>query len=124
MKQILTIVFSIFCLLGQAQEQFLLSLDDYQTVEDSGSSQTSQLRLPKSDAIVVMGGLNDLDGMGNYFNVFGSKLIVDTMKISSNGVYNLTLRREDGRDFYNLFPTLSAKLTPLTTEIQNELLEE
>ena len=124
MKQILTIVFSIFCLLGQAQEQFLLSLDDYQTVEDSGSSQTSQLRLPKSDAIVVMGGLNDLDGMGNYFNVSGSKLIVDTMKISSNGVYNLTLRREDGRDFYNLFPTLSAKLTPLTTEIQNELLEE
>ena len=60
-----------------------------------------------------MGGLNDWDGMNNYFNLFGSKLIIDSTDRSSDGIQKVVLRREDGRNFFDLFPTVSAKLIPI-----------
>ena len=123
MKQILFIIVLLISFYGQSQNQFLLSLSEHQVADNSGISTTAQLRFPKRTSVLVMGGLNDLDGMGNYFNVYGSKLIVDSMKMDSSGAYNLTLRREDGQHIYNIFPTLNAKLVPLTTEAHQELLE-
>ncbi|WP_273568292.1 hypothetical protein [Maribacter halichondriae] len=33
--------------------------------------------------------------------------------MGSEGIQNVVLRREDGRDFFDLFPTVSAKLIPI-----------
>lgn len=124
MRWMATILLVLLGFFGQAQDQFLLSIDDYQMVEDPNSLTQHQMRLPNNETVVIMGGLDDLDGMGNYFNIYGGKLIVDTMNIASNGGYDLTLRREDGRNFYNLFPTLTAKIIPLTDETHKELVKK
>ena len=122
MRRRLLVIFIIIPLLGQAQEQFLVSIDEYQVVEDSNTSIKSQFRFPFNDMVLTMGGLIDLDGMGNYFNVYGSKLLVEQISVTSNGIQAITLRREDGKNFYNLFPTLNAKLIPLTNPKENVLL--
>lgn len=113
MKASIIVVFTLCSFLTQAQEQFILSFDKFQEVENSSTTLKSQISFPIEDSVIVMGGLNDLDGMGNYLNIYGSKLLVDSKKLTSNGQHALILRREDGKDFYNLFPTLSAKLTPI-----------
>jgi len=124
MERCLFVLFTIIPLLGQAQEQFLLSIDECQMVEDANTSKKSQFRFSLNDMVLTMGGLNDLDGMGNYFNVYGGKLLVEQMSLTSNGVQDIILRREDGQIFYSLFPTLNAKLIPLTSPKQNVLLNQ
>lgn len=118
-KSISIFVLVLVSYTGFAQGQFLLVFDDYQVVEDPNTSLQNQMRFPISSSVVVMGGLNDLDGMGNYFNVFGSKLLIDSKKPINNGEHALVLRREDGRNFYDLFPTLSAKLIPVAQNTIN-----
>jgi hypothetical protein len=115
MKKLFTFtVFVIISFSMNAQELYRLQLNAYQTVEHKDGSGASQLKFPKSNTNIIMGGLNDWDGMNNYFNLFGSKLIVDSLDMGSDGIQNVVLRREDGRDFFNLFPTVSAKLVPIT----------
>lgn len=106
-------VFASICFSMDAQELFRLRLNDYQYVENNDGTIKSQLKLPNGNATVIMGGLNDWDGMNNYFNLFGSKLIVDSLDMGSDGIQNVVLRREDGRDFFDLFPTVRAKLIPI-----------
>lgn len=120
-KVIHLIAFLIIPFLAFSQEQYKISFDDFQLVEDSSTSMKNQMKFPFKDAVVVMGGLNDLDGMNNYFNIFGSKLIVQEQSDNSEGSVSLVLRREDGRNFFDLFPTLSAKLTPLNIKETDEI---
>jgi len=101
------------CFLLHAQESFRLQLDKYQYIENNDGTMSNQLKFPNGNQVVIMGGLNDWDGMNNYFNLFGSKLIVDSLDMGSDGIQNIVLRREDGRDFFDLFPTISAKLIPI-----------
>ncbi|MGB5821855.1 MAG: hypothetical protein WBG90_20395 [Saonia sp.] len=97
----------------QSQQMFRLQLDSYQQNETSFGTMDKQLSLPVKNSVVVLGGLNDLDGIGNYLNIYGSKLIVDSSDVNSDGIRQMVLRREDGRDFFNLFPTIKAKLIPM-----------
>ncbi|MFK7811193.1 MAG: hypothetical protein AB8B59_01790 [Maribacter sp.] len=114
MKKILFfILFTIFYSSADAQELFRLELDDYQHVENKDGTIGSQLKFPKGDASVIIGGLNDLDGMNNYFNIFGSKLIIDSLSLNTDGTQKVILRREDGKNFFNVFPKVSATLTPV-----------
>ncbi|WP_299530911.1 hypothetical protein [Ulvibacterium sp.] len=108
------------CFIGNAQQTGLLILDDYQKIETSYASTIHEIQLPAEEVMAIMGGLNDWDGMNNYFNIFGSKLIVERMDINSDGSKQLTLRREDGRDFYNLFQTITAKLIPIAVETNSD----
>lgn len=120
MKKIILIITFVFIpILTFSQNQYKISFDDYQIVEDSSTSLKMQMKFPFKDMVVVMGGLNDLDGMNNYFNIFGSKLIIEKLDITSNGTHRLLLRREDGRNFYDLFPTLIAKIIPISS-VENE----
>lgn len=120
-KVIFLIAFVIIPFLAYSQEQYKISFDDFQLVEDSSTSLKNQMKFPFKEAVVVMGGLNDLDGMNNYFNIFGSKLIVQQQGVNSDGSLSLILHREDGRNFFDLFPTLSAKLTPINVEANETL---
>ncbi len=96
-----------------AQDLFRLQFEAYQYVENKDGALGCYIKLPNQNATIVMGGLNDWDGMNNYFNLFGSKLIIDSTDRSSDGIQKVILRREDGRDFFELFPTVSAKLIPI-----------
>ncbi len=114
MKALYIILFAFFSFVARSQEHFILSFDTFQEVENSSTSLKSQIKFPIENSVIVMAGMNDLDGMGNYLNIYGSKLLVDSRKMTSNGQQEIILRREDGKDFYDIFPTLSAKLIPLT----------
>ena len=110
MNKLLSILFVSICFSSSAQELFRLQFDTYQYVESKDGALGSHIKLPNNNATIIMGGLNDWDGMNNYFNLLGSKLIIDSTDRSSDGIQNVVLRREDGRDFFDLFPTVSAKL--------------
>ena len=113
MNKLLSILFVSICFSSSAQELFRLQFDTYQYVESKDGALGSHINLPNNNATIIMGGLNDWDGMNNYFNLFGSKLIIDSTDRSSDGIQNVVLRREDGRNFFDLFPTVRAKLIPI-----------
>ncbi len=98
--------------LAQAQGMFHLSFEHNQSTVNTAMDD-SEISLPNKGSTVIVGGLNDLDGMGNYLNVYGSKLIVDSLDIASDGTQNIVFRREDGNNFFNRYPTMKAKLTPV-----------
>ena len=96
-----------------AQKSYFLEWDNYQKTENISGSAGAEINLPNRDTVVLMGGLNDLDRAGNYLNIYGSKLIVERMDQGSAGIIHVILRREDGRTFFNLFPSIRAKLIPI-----------
>lgn len=112
-KKLLLIILILFPLIGEAQELFQLSFEHRQTSSYSPWTETNETSFPTTNSTIIVGGLNDLDGIGNYLNIFGSKLIVDSLDIASDGTQNVVLRREDGGSFFNLYPTINAKLTPV-----------
>lgn len=114
MKKIyLYIIVTSFCFSLNAQELFRLKFDSFQNIEYHNGTNGSMVKFPHNNLTLVMGGLNDWDGMNNYFNIFGSKLIVDDADSGLGGIQNIVLRREDGRKIFEIFPTLRATLTPL-----------
>jgi len=104
---------------GFSQKTYSLSLDTYQTSADGSASFGNLIELPISQRTVVLGSLNDLSQIGSYISVYGTKLIVDSLDQASDGTKRVVLRREDGLDFYDFFPTLKVILTPLSL-VQNE----
>lgn len=114
MKQLYFIFLLILVpVLCGAQELYHISFQQNQTGIYTPQITSNAIDLPMKGATVIMGGLNNLDGMGNYLNVYGSKLIVDSMDIAMDGTQNVVLRREDGNHFFNLYPTMRATLTPI-----------
>ena len=107
-----------FILLGlsapaRAQQLYEMQIHQFQPLETYNGNSEQLITLPNSKFNVMMGGLNDWDGLANYFNIYGSKLIVDSIDRKSNGSKTVVLRREDGRKFYDRFPTISVTLTPV-----------
>jgi len=112
-KAILLLALLLSPLLGKAQELFHLSFEHKQSSIYSSWDDSNETSFPLKESTIIIGGLNDLDGIGNYFNIYGSKLIVDSLEITSDGTQRVVLRREDGGNFFNLYPTIKAKLTPV-----------
>lgn len=104
------LLFSMVC---ASQELYHISFEQNQTNMHSPQINSNEITLPVKGATVIMGGLNNLDGMGNYLNVYGSKLIIDSLDIATDGTQNVVLRREDGNNFFNIYPTMKATLTPV-----------
>ncbi len=119
-KALLCVVFFILCTLTNAQQLYELKIHQSQTLDYHDITNGQLITLPNTKFIVMMGGLNDWDGLANYFNIYGSKLIVDSLDRKSDGSKDVVLRREDGREFYDRFPTILATLTPLN-QITREL---
>ncbi len=113
---LLIVLFPIVC---AAQELYHISFEQNQTTIHTPQINTNEIVFPVNGSTVIMGGLNNLDGMGNYLNVYGSKLIVDSLDIAMDGTQHVVLRREDGNNFFNLYPTMKAKLTPVNHTKKN-----
>ncbi|MGB3151013.1 MAG: hypothetical protein WBB27_10145 [Maribacter sp.] len=114
MKKALLLIILVLCFTTSFGQQLVkLKLSPLDGSEYAYNSNIPQLKFNfNKEIITVMGGLNDLDGMNNYFNIYGSKLIIQQKDISSNGVVKLILRREDGNNFYGQYPTLEAEIRP------------
>ncbi len=124
MKKLLLYIFiGLTTSIVGAQELFHLTFEQNQTPINTTLIDTNEISLPVKGSMIIVGGLNDLDGMGNYLNVYGSKLIVDSLDIASDGTQNVVLRREDGNNFFNLYSTMRAKLTPMRN-LENKSISE
>lgn len=112
-KVILLLALSLSPLLAEAQALYQLSFEHRQTSLNNTWADSNESSFPITASTVIRGGLNGLGGVGDYLNIFGSKLIVDSLDIASDGTQSVVLRREDGGNFFNLYPTIKAKLTPV-----------
>ena len=109
------IIIAILPFFGQSQEMFRIEFDGYQSITNRNGVPGGQAKLPAQGSTIVLGGMNELDGLGYYFfDGYGSKLIIDSLDIAPDGTRSIVFRREDGRDFFDLFPTVRAKLIPLS----------
>lgn len=110
----LFIVLLTFYFPALGQDLYQLEFDSYQDVQEYEGAPPTLVKFPYDSLTLVMGGLNDWDGMNNYFNVFGSKLIISSSARGKAGIQNIVLMREDGNNILNIFPKLKARLTPLS----------
>jgi hypothetical protein len=96
----------------QGQQAGALVFEGFQKMETGSPMTNYEMNLPVNQVVAIMGGLKDWDGMNDYFNFFGSKLIIESRDNGLDGITYLVLRREDGLNFFDLFPTLKAKFIP------------
>jgi hypothetical protein len=96
----------------QGQQAGAFVIEGFQKMETASPMTNYEINLPVKQVVAIMGGLKDWDGMNDYFNFFGSKLIIESSDIGLDGITYLVLRREDGLNFFDLFPTLRAKFIP------------
>ena len=109
-KLIYTILFLLLAQNAQGQQLMKLRFLGAGESEIPFANMWTSLDFKNETVVAVMGGLDDWDGMNNYFNVYGSKVFIESKDITYNGIINITLRREDGRNFYGIYPTIRAQL--------------
>lgn len=110
---IILLLTMLFMAHSYGQQLFSMKLIAAHEAERSFDSMASSVII-NSKKVLIMGGLNDWDGMNNYFNIYGGKVIIQNKDIASNGITNLVLRREDGKNFFGIYPSLMAEITPIT----------
>jgi hypothetical protein len=116
-KTLLLILIVLSPLFGQAQEMFYIQFEDNEVNRRSATEQVN-LTKKQNGAAIIIGGLNNWDGGGNYINVFGTKFIIDSLDLNSDGTRRAVLRREDGENFFNHLTTINAKLIPVGKPIE------
>ncbi len=98
---------------AEAQQIFRMEIDENQQMETLHGAPGLQIDLPVRQATVILGGQFDKEGLGQHVIYNGGRLLIDNMVIGPGGQRYVTLRREDGRNFYDMFPLLKAKLIPI-----------
>lgn len=110
---IIYLVIFLFAWSSCAQQVFNIEIEPLQQSKAFNGDIGSEITVPNRLATVVLGGTFNKEGLGRYIVMDGAILMVDMLDIRPDGYYYVSLRREDGRDFFNLTPTLNAKLTPI-----------
>ena len=113
-RRITTLLFCFFTLAVSAQQLYYIEIEQDQEIEANNSRGGSLFSVAKRSGTVVLGGLQNREGIGMFIESNGMKLIIDSMSDGLDGSKYVVLRREDGRLFYNVTPTLKAKLTPIS----------
>ncbi len=114
MKKNYLLFLSMLCAFYCSGQQ-LLVIEPYQKTELSLTASNNIIKLPTKMAFPVVSGLDQWDGLENSIHVFGSRLVIERSEIGLDGITKLTLRREDGLLFFDLFPRLEAQLVPTNT---------
>ena len=123
MKTIITLfifVLTLTHLTAQQPKVFYLEIEPNQEVERVSGAAGSKLSVPVKSGIVVLDGAYDSEGLGQAIVFNGSRLIIDSMSMGQDGWRYVVLRREDGRNFYDMFPTLKARMIPTTQRPEPE----
>lgn len=106
------VVLMLLPLFSMSQEVFQIHWNYHQERETGNRQSLNYIKAPGSGTYIMMGGLNSLDRSGNFFRLFGAKMIIDSMSRNNDGTHHVVIRREDGLDLFDRFPTLDATLIP------------
>lgn len=111
------VVFLLLCFAGTSQ-QSVVSIKAY----DFGISNSIQRAnteavykdIPRIKSITLtkdlLSSLYRKSNIERTINIYGQSLIIESAETLADGRIELILRREDGRDFYNIYPTVKAEL--------------
>ena len=99
---------------SQDARLFYLEIEPNQQVEMLSGAPGSSVNVPVRSGVVLLDGAHDSEGLGQAIVFNGSRLIIDSSSIGEGGWRYVVLRREDGRNFYDMFPTLKARMIPTT----------
>ena len=111
---VIALLFASYSSNAQQPRVFYLEIEPDQQVERVSGAPGSKLSVPVKSGIVVLDGAYDSEGLGQAIVFNGSRLIIDSMSMGQDGWRYIVLRREDGRNFYDMFPTLNARMIPTT----------
>lgn len=121
MKSVITTL--IILLMGwssNAQQVFVVEVEPFQQVDLVHGSIGSSISVPERMGMAIMAGTYNNEGLGKYLVFNGSQLRIESMDVALDGNIQVLLRREDGRDFFDKFPLLRARLTPVVQSQLNE----
>ncbi len=114
---IIICLFISLCAWSQDPTAYYLEVVPDQQVEILSGASGPSVNVPVLNGIVIIDGTYDSEGLGRSIVFNGSRLSIDSMTMGLDGWRYVVLRREDGRDFYNLFPTLQARMIPATQKV-------
>ena len=124
MKKIITLCIFILTLsvtlTAQQPRVFYLEIEPDQQVDRVSGAPGSNISVSVKSGIVLLDGAYDSEGLGQAIVFNGSRLIIDSMSMGQDGWRHVVLRREDGRNFYDMFPTLKARMIPTTQRPEPE----
>ena len=110
----------IFVFTVQAQKLYHIEIESFQESLSANSGSGSVVVVPKQTGVAILGGAYNKEGLGRYLIFNGSRLAIDSMTTGLDGYSYVKLRREDGRNFFNVIPLLSAKLIPIERVYQDQ----
>ncbi len=122
MKRLLLLV--VICLFGsqaQAQQLFHVEIDPFQEVDLVSGAIGSRVNVPDRTGTAMLVGGYDLEGLGRFLIFNGTQLRIENMSMGPEGYTYVELRRQDGRNFFDKFPILNARLIPIEQFQGNEL---
>ncbi|MGB5238815.1 MAG: hypothetical protein WBM43_10905 [Flavobacteriaceae bacterium] len=117
-------VFGFSVLSAEAQQLFHMKIDENQRMETLHGSSGLLFDVPVKDGTVILAGQYDKEGLGQHLVFNGGRLLIENMVMGNEGQRHVTLRLEDRRNFYNMFPTIKATLIPVVDVVINDLESE
>lgn len=99
-------VFVLFAMGAQAQEKtaHTLKVGDVLVIDKPSANNYVHIDLPKENIILKQGGT------ANYESLYLSTIEVVRLKEKKDGSFGVVLKRTDGKQFFNAFPTIEAKV--------------
>jgi len=90
----------------QAQEKtaHTLRVGDVLVIDKPSANNYVHIDLPKENIILKQGGI------ANYESLYLSTVEVVRVKEKKDGSFEVVLKRTDGKQFFNAFPTIEAKV--------------
>lgn len=110
----------------QAQQQ-VFSLNAYEFDAPQTASLldpvSRKLDLQKDKFLTLSGPLEQLvfnQGIGKTVNIYGKTLVIEEVNPNADGTIELVMRQENGKDFFNYYPKVRARLTSKKIEKENK----
>jgi ferredoxin-NADP reductase len=99
-------VFMLLAMSVQAQEKtaHTLKVGDILVIDKPAANNYVHIDLPKENIILKQGGT------ANYESLYLSTVEVVRVKEKKDGSFEVVLKRTDGKQFFNAFPTIEAKV--------------
>ena len=116
---IIYLLMFLYAISSCAQQLYTVEIEPFQQVELINGAQGSSINVPQRLGTAMLGGAYDKEGLGKYLIFNGSKLQIETFDVALNGQIHVRLRRSDGRDFFDKFPLLNARLIPVVQNNQS-----
>ena len=114
MKSVITyLLIILFGCTSFAQQVYQVEIEPFQEVALVSGAPGSNISVPNRMGTAILGGAYDMEGLGKFLIFKGTRLHIESFDKAMDGNIYVMLRRSDGRDFFDKFPLLKAKLIPI-----------